>query len=152
MDALFDSINARDLLSAGDLTDQTCPLSAPDLRLLITRLESHSLRIKPKVQSYLSAHHGEFSSLFQLCSDAASWTVEIDRKVSDLSSLLSDTPMDVEIRAILEELRRKLSEAKVKKESLELVNAIVQISDRLKGVKERVKLGRLLMAAEELKC
>ncbi|CAI0475953.1 unnamed protein product [Linum tenue] len=151
MDALFDSINVRDLLSAGDLADQTCPLSAPDLRLLITRLESHSLQIKSKVQSYLLAHHGEFSSLFQLCSDAASRTVEIDRKVSDLSTLLSDTPVDVEIREILEELKRKLREAKVKKELLQLVNAIVEISDKLKGVKEGMKHGRLLMAAEEVK-
>ncbi|CAL1400866.1 unnamed protein product [Linum trigynum] len=151
MDALFDSINVRDLLSAGDLADQTCPLSAPDLRLLITRLESHSLQIKSKVQSYLLAHHGEFSSLFQLCSDAASRTVEIDRKVSDLSTLLSDTPVDVEIREILEELKRKLREAKVKKELLQLVNAIVEISDKLKGAKEGMKHGRLLMAAEEVK-
>ncbi|CAN1843364.1 Centromere/kinetochore protein zw10 homolog [Linum perenne] len=151
MDALFDAINIHDLLPAGDLTDQTSPLSAPDLRLLITRLDSHSLQIKSKVQSYLTAHHGDFSSLFQLCNDAVSRTEEIDRKVSDLSSILSDTPVDVGIREILEELSRTLSEAKVKKELLQLVNAIVEISERLGGVKEGVKNGRLIVAAEELK-
>ncbi|CAN0914312.1 Centromere/kinetochore protein zw10 homolog [Linum grandiflorum] len=151
MDALFDAINVRDLLPAGDLTDQTSPLSAPDLRLLITRLDSHSLQIKSKVQSYLTAHHGDFSSLFQLCNDAVSRTEEINRKVSDLSSILSDTPVDVGIREILEELNRKLSEAKVKKELLQLVNVIVDISERLRGVREAVKSGKLVVAAEELK-
>ncbi|KAM1151961.1 hypothetical protein EV1_034279 [Malus domestica] len=58
MDALFDSINVRELLSAQDLSDPTTPLSARDLRLLIQRLDSDSLQIKSKIQSYLLSPPG----------------------------------------------------------------------------------------------
>uniref|UniRef100_A0A2P2LAA8 Centromere/kinetochore protein zw10 N-terminal domain-containing protein n=1 Tax=Rhizophora mucronata TaxID=61149 RepID=A0A2P2LAA8_RHIMU len=150
MDALFESIKLRDLLPAGDLWDPASPLSAPDLRLLITRLESHSLQIKSRVQSYLLSHHAEFSSLFSLCNDAVSQTNEIDRNLSDLSDLVSGSPIDVEIREITTEIAGKMREAKEKKELLELVRVIVGISERMRGVREGVKNGRLRFAAEEL--
>ncbi|KAJ9176843.1 hypothetical protein P3X46_012115 [Hevea brasiliensis] len=151
MDALFDAINVRDLLSTGDLTDPTSPLSAPDLRLLITRLESHSLQIKSRVQSYILSHHSDFSSLFSLCNDAVSQANQINEKVSDLIGLLSDSPIDVEIREIVEEASVKMRELRVKKELLELVRALVGISDRLRDVREALKNGRLTFAAEEVR-
>ncbi|KAJ8433429.1 hypothetical protein Cgig2_024765 [Carnegiea gigantea] len=48
MDVLFKSIDGRDLLSAPETVDTSSPLSAPDLRLLIDRLDSHSQHIKSK--------------------------------------------------------------------------------------------------------
>ncbi|GAA0159207.1 hypothetical protein LIER_38818 [Lithospermum erythrorhizon] len=45
-------------------SDPTSPVSAADLRRLISRLEHHSLRIKSKVHTYLTTHHPHFSSLF----------------------------------------------------------------------------------------
>ncbi|XP_043804728.1 centromere/kinetochore protein zw10 homolog isoform X2 [Manihot esculenta] len=151
MDALFDAINVRDLLSTGDLTDSTSPLSAPDLRLLITRLESYSLQIKSRVQSYLLSHHSDFSALFSLCNDAVLQTNQINEKVADLMGLLSNPPVDVEIRAIVEEASAKMREVRVKRQLLELVRAIVGISDRLRDVRVALKKGQLKFAAEEVR-
>ncbi|XP_059452232.1 centromere/kinetochore protein zw10 homolog [Corylus avellana] len=151
MDALFDSINVRDLLSARDLSDPTCPLSAPDLRLLIQRLESHSLHIKSKVGSYLLSHHHHFASLFSLCNDAVSQSDLISSNLSDLLRLISDRPIDVEIRDLIEELSEKTREARTRRELLELARAVVEISERLKGVREGIRNGQLKFAAEEVR-
>ncbi|KAJ4822072.1 Centromere/kinetochore protein zw10 [Turnera subulata] len=151
MDDLFEAINVKDLLSTGDLTDPAAPLSAPDLRLLITRLESHSLQIKSRVRSYLLAHHSDFASLFSLCNDAVSQTNRISLTVSDLLSLLSDSPVDGEIRALVEEVGGVVKESRLKRELLELVRAVSGIHERLGGVKEGIKSGRLMFAAEEIR-
>ncbi|GAV62426.1 Zw10 domain-containing protein [Cephalotus follicularis] len=151
MEALFDTINVRDLLSAHDLTDPTTPLSAPDLRLLVNRLESHSLQIKSKVQSYLLSHQNDFSSLFSLCNDAVSRTDRISNQLSDILGMISDRPIDVEIREAVEEMGRKMREVRVKKELLALVGLIVGFSERLEGVKEGLRNGRLRFAAEEVR-
>ncbi|KAK2648859.1 hypothetical protein Ddye_016348 [Dipteronia dyeriana] len=151
MDALFGTIDLRDLLSTHDLTDPTAPLSAPDLRLLISRLESHSLQIKSKVQSYLVSHHQDFAALFSLCNDAVSRTDRISADLTDIMRLISDSPVDAEVRGVVEEMSGKTREARVKNEILELVRIIVAINERLKGVREGVKNGRLRFAAEELR-
>ncbi|XP_015881422.3 centromere/kinetochore protein zw10 homolog isoform X2 [Ziziphus jujuba] len=151
MDALFDSINVRDLLSAHDLSDPTTPLSAPDLRLLIQRLESHSLQIKSKIQSYLLDHHQDFSNLFSLCNDAVSRSNRISNDVGDLLGLVSDRPIDAEIAEIVKEMNGKTREVRAKKELLELVRAIVEISDKLNGAREGLRNGRFRFAAEELR-
>ncbi|KAH9793478.1 Centromere/kinetochore protein zw10-like [Citrus sinensis] len=151
MEELFDTINVRDLLSTHDLTDQTAPLTAPDLRLLISRLEFHSLQIKSKVQSYIASHHQDFASLFSLCNDAVSRTDEISTDLSDILGLISYRPIDKEVKEIIDEVSAKMKEARVKKELLELVRAIVEIGERLKGVKEALRDGRLRFAAEELR-
>lgn len=151
MDALFDTINVRDLLSTHDLTDYTAPLTAPDLRLLISRLESHSLQIKSKVQSYIASHNQDFASLFSFCNDAVSRTDEISTDLSDILGLISYRPIDKEVKEIIDEVRVKMKEARVKKELLELVRAIVEIGERLKGVRHAVRDGRLRFAAEELR-
>uniref|UniRef100_A0A1J3D0Y3 Centromere/kinetochore protein zw10-like protein n=1 Tax=Noccaea caerulescens TaxID=107243 RepID=A0A1J3D0Y3_NOCCA len=151
IDALFESINVRDLLAGHDLNDPTTPLSAPDLRLLINRLESHSLRIKSKVQSYLVAHHSEFSELFSTCQDAVSRTRLISDDVSDVLQLISDRPIDVEIRSVVDEITEKTKEVKLKRESLDLVSAIVGICEALQETKEALKGGRFRFAAERIR-
>ncbi|XP_010556969.1 PREDICTED: centromere/kinetochore protein zw10 homolog [Tarenaya hassleriana] len=151
IDALFEAINVKDLLSGHDLNDPTTPLSAPDLRLLITRLESHSLRIKSKVQSYLVAHQSGFSELFSLCKDAASSAGQITGDVSDVLQLISDRPIDVEIRTVVDEITTKTKEVKVKRELLELVAVIVGICEALQEVKEGLKSGRFRFAAERIR-
>ncbi|WZY92590.1 hypothetical protein YC2023_064919 [Brassica napus] len=151
IDALFDSLNVRDLLSGNNLNDPTTPLSAPDLRLLINRLESHSLRIKSKVQSYLVAHHSEFSELFSTCQDAVSRTRLISDDVSDVVQLVSDRSIDVEIREVVDEIREKTKEVRVKRESLGLVSAVVGVCEALRETKEALKSGRFGFAAERIR-
>lgn len=65
--------------------------------------------------------------------------------------LVSDHPIDKEVKEIIEEVNEKTKEAKVKNEILELVRVIAGISERLKGVKEGLADGRLRFAAEELR-
>nr|VDC70498.1 unnamed protein product [Brassica rapa] len=151
IDALFDSLNVRDLLSGNNLNDPTTPLSAPDLRLLINRLESHSLRIKSKVQSYLVSHHSEFSELFSTCQDAVSRTRLISDDVSDVVQLVSDRPVDVEIREVVDEIREKTKEVRVKRESLGLVSVVVGVCEALRETKEALKSGRFGFAAERIR-
>ncbi|GLT94095.1 hypothetical protein SLE2022_118540 [Rubroshorea leprosula] len=151
MDSLFDRINVRDLLSSHDLSDPTTALSAPDLHLLITRLESHSLQIKSKVHSYLLAHRHDFSSLFSLCNDAVSKTDDISHSLSNTFDLISDCPIDVEIRERLDDIGEKAREARVKSELLGLVKVIVGICEKLEGAGEELKNGRLRFVAEEVR-
>ncbi|KAH0854718.1 hypothetical protein HID58_057752, partial [Brassica napus] len=134
-----------------DLNDPTTPLSAPDLRLLINRLESHSLRIKSKVQSYLVAHHSEFSDLFSTCQDAVSRTRLISDDVSDVVELISDRPVDVEIRKVVDEITEKTKEVRLKRESLELVSAIVGICEAVEETKVALRGGRFRFAAERVR-
>lgn len=151
MDALFDSINVRDLLSANDLSDPTTPLSAPDLRLLIQRLESHSLQIKSKIQSYLVSHHRDFSNLFSHCNDAVSRSDEISGRVSELLSTVSNRPIDAEIVDIVKEMNGKMREVRAKRELLELMRIIVEISEKINSARDALRNGRLIFAAEELR-
>ncbi|OMP07538.1 RZZ complex, subunit Zw10 [Corchorus olitorius] len=150
MDPLLDRINVRDLLSGHDLSDPSTPLSAPDLRLLINRLESHSLHIKSKVRSYILSHHDDFASLFSLCNDAVSKTNDISNNLSDILSLISDSPIDVEIRELIDEIGKKTKEAKEKRELLGLLRIIVGICQRLEGARSALRDGRLKFAAEEV--
>ncbi|KAK8479457.1 hypothetical protein V6N13_005007 [Hibiscus sabdariffa] len=151
MDPLFDQINVRDLLSGHDLSDPSTPLSAPDLRLLISRLESHSLHIKSKVRSYLLSHRDDFASLFSQCNDAVSKTNEISDNLSDILSSISDRPIDVEIRKLVCEIGNTTKEAREKREMLGLLRIIVAICERLEGARSALRNGRLRFAAEEVK-
>ncbi|XP_052178066.1 centromere/kinetochore protein zw10 homolog isoform X2 [Diospyros lotus] len=150
MDVLFNTIDVRDLLSSHDLDDSS-PLSAPDLRLLIDRLQVHSLDIKSKVRDYVLSHHSDFASLFVQCCDAVSSSEELFGRVSDLLSLVSDHPVDSQIRDVVTEITAKRREAKEKKELLELVTVIVELSEELRRVKENVKAGRVVEAAEAMR-
>ncbi|KAM6548410.1 hypothetical protein CsatB_020086 [Cannabis sativa] len=151
MDALFDSINVRDLLSAHDLSDPTTPLSAPDLRLLIQRLESHSLQIKAKIQSYIISHHQDFSNLFSISNDAVSRSDRISGDVSNLLSTISDRPIDAEISDTVKEMNAKMQQVRAKRELLDLVKVIVEINEKLMAAKEALRCKRLRFAAEELR-
>ncbi|XP_027331708.1 centromere/kinetochore protein zw10 homolog isoform X1 [Abrus precatorius] len=151
MESLFDTINVRDLLSAQDLSDPNSPLSAPDLRLLIQRLESHSLQIRSQVQSYLVSHRNDFASLFSLCNDAVSQTRHVSDDVSGILRLLSDRPIDVEVREVVEEMKAKKEELKVKRELLGLVGTVVALNQRLESVREALSSGRFQFAAQGLK-
>ncbi|KAM1702768.1 hypothetical protein FF1_028033 [Malus domestica] len=97
MDVLFDSINVRELLSAQDLSDPMTPLFAPDLRLLIQRLDSYSLQIKSKIQSYLLPHHQDFANLFSICNDAVTRSNQISDDVDQLLSSISNRPIEAKI-------------------------------------------------------
>lgn len=156
MDDLVNSIDVRELLlqsssSSTATLDPTTQLSAPDLRLLIDRLELRSQHIKSKVQNYLQSHHQHFSDLFALFSDSASRSESLSDDVSDLLRLLSDRPIDVEIRSTVDEIRETVKELRVKREILELVRVIVGLSEELKNVKELVRSGRLVLAAKKVK-
>ncbi|VVA17516.1 PREDICTED: centromere/kinetochore [Prunus dulcis] len=151
MDALFDSINVRELLSAQDLSDPTTPLSAPDLRLLIQRLDSHSLQIKSKIQSYLLSHHNDFANLFSVCDDVVSRSNRISDDVVQLLSSISDSPIEAEIGQIMKQMSATTKEVREKKGLLELVRAILEISEKLKGAREGLRNGRLRFTAEELR-
>lgn len=151
MDSLFDTINVRDLLSAHDLSDPSSPLSAPDLRLLIQRLESHSLQIRSKVQSYLLSHRDNFESLFSLSSDAVSQSQLLSSDLAGILKLISDQPIDAEVREVVKEMREKREELKVKRELLGLVRTVVGVCERLESVREGLRNGRFGFAAEGLK-
>ncbi|GMJ00657.1 MAG2 interacting protein 1 [Hibiscus trionum] len=151
MDPLFDQINVRDLLSGHDLSDPSTPLSAPDLRLLISRLESHSLHIKSKVRSYLLSHRDDFASLFSHCNDAVSKTNHISDILSDILSSISDRPIDVEIRKLVSQIGSTTKEAREKREMLGLLRIIVAICERLEGARSSLSNGRIRFAAEEVK-
>lgn len=151
MESLFDTINVRDLLSAQDLSDPTSPLSAPDLHLLIQRLESQSLQIRSQVQSYLVSHREDFARLFSLCNDAVSQTREVSDDVAAIIRLLSDRPIDAEVREVVSEMKVKKEELKVKKELLGLVGTVVALNKGLESVKEALRSGRFEFAAQGLK-
>ncbi|KAK3038916.1 hypothetical protein RJ639_027544 [Escallonia herrerae] len=150
MDVLFNSIDVRDLLPSHDL-DESSPLSAPDLRLLTDRLHVRSLHIQSKVRQYILSHHHDFSTLFAQCSDAVSRSEHLSGQVSELLGLISDRPIDVEIKGVIEEIGRKRREAREIKELLELVRVISELSEKLKFVREEVREGRVVEAASALR-
>ncbi|XP_016166660.1 centromere/kinetochore protein zw10 homolog isoform X2 [Arachis ipaensis] len=151
MDSIFDAINVRDLLSAHDLSDPTTPLSAPDLRLLIQRLESHSLQIRSKVQSYILSHRDNFESLFSVANDAVSQSQLLSDDLAGVLKLISDQMIDAEVREVVAEIREKREELRVKRELLGLVRTILAANEMLESVREALRNGRFGFAAEGLK-
>ncbi|XP_015161959.1 centromere/kinetochore protein zw10 homolog isoform X3 [Solanum tuberosum] len=151
MDVLFNSINVRDLLSSPDIDDVNSPLSAPDLRLLIDRLQLRSVDIKSKVRQYILSHYSEFSTLFSQCSDVVLKSENLSSQVSDLIQLISDHPVEAQTKAVIDEILVKNREVKEKRELLGLLDVILELSDRLRFVKEKIKAGRVEQAAEALR-
>ncbi|KAL0354259.1 UNVERIFIED_CONTAM: Centromere/kinetochore protein zw10 [Sesamum angustifolium] len=149
MDVLFNSINVRDLLSS--LESPSSPLSAPDLRLLISRLDAHSLRIKSTVQSYLLSHHDDFSSLFSQCSDVVSKSERLSDDVVALLNLISDQPIESDVGRIFREIVEKTRESREKREILEFVEVVLELDRKLGVVSNNVKNGKVAEAAEGLK-
>uniref|UniRef100_A0A7N0TAF6 Centromere/kinetochore protein zw10-like protein n=1 Tax=Kalanchoe fedtschenkoi TaxID=63787 RepID=A0A7N0TAF6_KALFE len=151
MDVLLNTIDLKDLLpSSSSALDLTTPLSAPDLRLIIDRLDHRSQHIKSKVQDYLLAHHQHFSELFTLCAESVSKLEQLSEQVSDLIDLISDRPIDVEIREAVDEIGAKLREVRLKRELLSLVTLVVELNQELKSVREMVRDGELVSAAAKL--
>ncbi|CAI9294822.1 unnamed protein product [Lactuca saligna] len=151
MDVLFNSIDVRDLLSSHDLDDSS-PLSAPDLRLLIDRLQVRSLDIKSKVHNYILANNDDFSALFSRCSDAVINSEQLSDQVSNLVGLLSSNlqPIDLKIKETVDEIRRKRVESKEKKEALDLVKVVLKLSQQLSVVESDLMAGKVVEAAEAL--
>ncbi|KAH6780919.1 centromere/kinetochore protein [Perilla frutescens var. hirtella] len=149
MDVLFNTINVRDLLSSPE--SPSSPLSAPDLRLLISRLDAHSLRIKSTVQSYLLSHHSDFSALFSQCSDIVSKSENISGDVTALLSLVCDQPVEADVGRIAKEIAGKRREAREKREILDFLRVILELDRKLVVVREDVKSGRVVDAAEGLR-
>ncbi|KAG9455109.1 hypothetical protein H6P81_008013 [Aristolochia fimbriata] len=150
MDVLLGSIDVRELLSGQDF-EETSPLSAPDLRLLIDRLQIRSLHIKDKVRSYILSHHRDFSEIFSRCAQSVSETDRIASDVDSLLSLLSDRPLDLEITDLAKEIRSKRKELEEKKEALSFVRGLADFVERLQSAREDLKDGRLIEAARGLK-
>ncbi|XP_049401691.1 centromere/kinetochore protein zw10 homolog isoform X2 [Solanum stenotomum] len=151
MDVLFNSIDVRDLLSSPNIDDVNSPLSAPDLRLLIDRLQVRSVDIKSKVRQYILSHYSEFSTLFSQCSDVVSKSENLSSQVSDLIQLISDHPVEAQTKAVIDEILVKNREVKEKRELLGLLDVILELNDRLRFVKEEIKVGRVEQAAEVLR-
>ncbi|KAH0755015.1 hypothetical protein KY290_025285 [Solanum tuberosum] len=151
MDVLFNSIDVRDLLSSPDIDDVNSPLSAPDLRLLIDRLQLRSVDIKSKVRQYILSHHSEFSTLFSQCSNVVSKSENLSSQASDLIQLISDHPIEAQTKAVIDEILVKNREEKEKRELLGLLDVILELSDRLRFVKEEIKVGRVEHSAEALR-
>ncbi|KAL6010301.1 hypothetical protein ACLOJK_000732 [Asimina triloba] len=158
MDVLFGSIDVRDLLSTQDLED-TSPLSAPDLRLLIDRLNLRSLHIKQKVLSYLSSHHSHFSHLLNLSSQSYSKTLHLSSDLSALLSLLSSPSSsssssssdDAQITNLAKNICSTTNELRECKEALHLLRCISTFIQRLGSVKEDLSRGLVLEAAEAVR-
>ncbi|KAL3326584.1 hypothetical protein AABB24_037322 [Solanum stoloniferum] len=151
MDVLFNSIDVRDLLSSPNIDDVNSPLSAPDLRLLIDRLQVRSVDIKSKVRQYILSHYSEFSTLFSQCSNVVSKSENLSSQVSDLIQLISDHPVEAQSKAVIDEILVKNREVKEKRELLGLLDVILELNDRLRFVKEEIKVGRVEQAAEVLR-
>ncbi|XP_043718741.1 centromere/kinetochore protein zw10 homolog isoform X2 [Telopea speciosissima] len=150
MDVLFGSIHVRELLSTQEF-EESSPLSAPDLRLLIDRLQIRSLHIKDKVQDYILSHHKDFSEIFSRCSEAVSRTENISGDVSNILQLISDNPIDIEIQNTVAEINSTRKELKERKELLVLVQTIVNLIRRLRLVSEDLGTGRIINASEALR-
>ncbi|KAK6134974.1 hypothetical protein DH2020_031258 [Rehmannia glutinosa] len=149
MDVLFNTINVQDLLSSTE--SPSSPLSAPDLRLLISRLDAHSLRIKSTVQSYLLSHHAEFAALFSQCSDVVSRSEHLSDDVVALLNLISDQPIEADVGRIVREVVEKRREAREKREILEFLEVLLELDRKLGVVRDDMKSGRVVEAAEGLR-
>ncbi|GMH12024.1 hypothetical protein Nepgr_013865 [Nepenthes gracilis] len=150
MDVLFKSINVRDLLPSHDLEDSS-PLSAPDLRLLIDRLDAHSHQIKSKVQRYIQSHYSDFSDLLSLSAASVSQSNALSSQLDAVLSFLSHHPIYDEIKNTLSEIRVTAAELETKKAQASIVRIIVKLTEKLDSVKESVKGGRLVEAAKTIR-
>ncbi|RWR79515.1 centromere/kinetochore protein zw10 isoform X1 [Cinnamomum micranthum f. kanehirae] len=150
MDVLFGSIDVRDLLSSQDL-EESSPLSAPDLRLLIDRLQIRSLDIKEKVRSYLLSHHSDFSHIFSLSSHSFSQTLSLSDDVSALLRLLSDRPLDLDIRHLADDIRRNRLELDDRREALQLLLIVSDLIRRLSSAREDLTAGSVIEAAKAVR-
>lgn len=152
MDVVKGSIDLRELLpSGGEELDESLPLSSPDLRLLIDRLQVRSLDIKRRVAEYVREHHHDFADILSCSVDASSKVDNLAASVETVLQLFDESsfgrPLDAELRSLVVESRRKRRELAEKREALRVVKAISALAERLDAVREGVEAGRLLEAA-----
>ncbi|GAB2285229.1 hypothetical protein Dimus_019682 [Dionaea muscipula] len=150
MDVLFKSIDVRDLLPSHDLEDST-PLSAPDLRLLIDRLDAHSDHIKSKVRQYIHSHYSHFSNLLSLSSASVSQSAALSSQLDALLSVLSESPVCDEVKNTLSEIRVTKAELEAKKAQASIVGIIVNLTEKLGEVREFLRGGRVVEVAERIR-
>ncbi|PKA50644.1 Centromere/kinetochore protein zw10 like [Apostasia shenzhenica] len=150
MDVLVGSIDVRELLSTADL-DESSPLSAPDLRLLIDRLQIRSLDIKSKVRDYVVSHRDHFAEIFSRCAAAAAGAEDTAAALADVLRLLSDCPADREICDLVREIGSKRRELEERREALAVVKTISSLLESLKAAREDVGDGRVVEAAMALR-
>lgn len=153
MDVLFKSIDVRELLSSADLNDTTSPLSAPDLRLLIDRLDAHSHHIKSKVHRYILSHQSHFSDLLSLSSASVSHSLSLSSQLHSLFSLLSNdvNSREAEITSVLKEISSTIVELEAKKSQGFVLRIIVQLSQRLDYARELMASGEFVEAAKGIR-
>ncbi|XP_078170632.1 centromere/kinetochore protein, putative (ZW10) [Carex rostrata] len=148
MDMGTANLDVRDLLStAGDL-DPSSPLSAPDLRLLIDRLQIHSSRIKARARAYLLSHRHDLASALSRAADASSATSSLSDSLSTALQLLTDRPLDLEIRALADQIVATRRELRERKEALATVTEISRFLDRIRFVREGTRSERVVEAAK----
>ncbi|EPS58522.1 hypothetical protein M569_16291, partial [Genlisea aurea] len=145
---VFDRINVQDLLPGTE--SPSSPLSAPDLRLLISRLDSHSLRIKSAVQSFLLSHQADFSSLFEQCADLSSRSERLYDDISALLNFISENPIEADVSRIVRQIVQRKREAKEKAEISEFVEAILESDAKLSEMRNDLKNGRVVESAQGL--
>ncbi|XP_073001513.1 centromere/kinetochore protein zw10 homolog [Typha latifolia] len=153
MDVLRGSIDIRDLLSNPDLldSDPSSPLSAPDLRLLIDRLNVRSLHIKSQARDYVLSHRRDLVAVFSRCSLASAASTSLSSSISDALRLLSDRPIDLEIRTLAGQIRDARKELGERMEALVVVKSISVLAERLRAAKEDLRAGKVVEAAEVVK-
>ncbi|ONK70268.1 uncharacterized protein A4U43_C05F31980 [Asparagus officinalis] len=126
MDVLMGSIDVRDLLSS-------------------------SLSIKSRVRSYVLSHRDDFASIFSLSASSSASVASLSDSLADALRLLSDRPLDGEIRGLAREICERRRELQEKREALGVVEVIRGVLERLGLVKERLGDGRLKEAAIMMK-
>jgi protein transport protein DSL1/ZW10 len=147
MDVGTANLDVRDLLStAGDL-DPSSPLSAPDLRLLIDRLQIHSSRIKARARSYLLSHRHVLASALSRAAAASSTSSSLSDSLSIALQVLTDRPLDLEIRSLADQIVSTRRELQEKKEALGIVIEITRFLDLIRIVREGIRSGRVIEAA-----
>ncbi|KAL9241286.1 hypothetical protein vseg_015415 [Gypsophila vaccaria] len=137
METLFNTLNLKDLLSTADTADTTSPLSAPDLRLLISHLNTHTNHIKSRVSSYIHSHHSHFSDLLSLSSTSLAGSHSLAADVASLAALLDEAdPTYARIAEVLSEVREVVGELEAKREQAAVVAVVVRLSERMAEVAE----------------
>lgn len=148
MDMGTANLDVRDLLStAGDL-DPSSPLSAPDLRLLIDRLQIHSSSIKARARAYLLSHRHDLASALSRAADGSFATSSLSDSLSTALQLLTDRPLDLEIRALADQIVTTRRELRERKEALGIVTEISRFLDRIRFVREGTRSERVVEAAK----
>ncbi|XP_074285135.1 centromere/kinetochore protein zw10 homolog [Silene latifolia] len=152
METLIDTVNLRDLLNAGEIDDKSSPLSAPELRLLISRLDTHSNHIKSRVQSYIQSHRSHFTELLSLSSTSYAGAQALSSDVAALVELIDGGSGGYErIAEVLREIRVTVAELREKRGQVEVMRVVVGLSEGIGRVRELIGRGEVYEAAKRVR-